>query len=167
MIAKTTIKVDADKALEEIRQHFIAKGGSMTMYAGVLNGAKRKPDKYIKDAIPIAPYAAEQEYGGEHTPARAPFRKTFGRYAYTWMKGIEELLIKNPTWTTTQILNSMEHRVGSEIQGVIASGDFKPLAPATIEFKKKMGYTYPEMPLQATRSFINAIKTEVRKTEER
>lgn len=157
------IRLDSRKALATIKAHLESKGGKATLVAGVLNGATRRPDANVNERVPIAPYAAVQEFGSKHVPARAPFRRTFFKQKDNWARGVYEIASRRPNWTAESILKGMLHRVPADIQDTIENDEFKPLAPATIRFKKRMGYAQPEKPMIATGSFVQSISAEVRK----
>lgn len=162
MADKLRIYLDNRKALQTIKARLNARGSKATLLVGVLNGATRHVDNSVDERVPIAPYAAVQEFGSKHVPARAPFRRAFTMYKDAWKAGILEKFEKFPNRTAAQVLHGVQFRFAAEVTNVIENEEFKPLAPATIRQKKKMGYPQPEKPMIATGSFAHRISGEVR-----
>lgn len=162
MADKLKIYLDNRKALATLKARLSARGSNATLLVGTLIGATRRMDSNVDERVPIAPYAAVQEFGSKHVPARAPFRRAFAEHKDEWKAGILEKFEKFPKWTAAQVLHGVQNRFASEVSNVIENDEFQPLKPATIRFKKKMGYPYPEKPMVATRSFAKRISGEVR-----
>jgi hypothetical protein len=152
-------------ALQAIKVALTPEGGKKRMLVvGILKGAHTNVDDgKLEESVPIAPYAAMQEFGTKNIPPRPFLRTTLAEKQSEWSKTIALLMQENGVKDLTQALNILGIQMTGDIQAKIRSGAFTPLNPKTIRAKERKGRPHPDAPLRDTESMINAVRYEVRK----
>lgn len=119
--------------------------------AGILESATN-----VVNGEPIAPYAAANEFGTAHIPARPFMRNTLAEKQASWVQGYAALL---KTLGPEKAAMAVGKRMAEDIQAKILSSMPPPNAPATVARKaKKQG---PRGTLVDTGSMVKAVEYEV------
>ena len=114
----------------------------------------------IKQSVPIAPYAAANEFGTSRIPSRPFLQNTMKRYGKSWEKYFA-VQLKRRGNDIEGALNDVGNAAAKDVVQTIKEGNFEPLKPRTIEAKRRKGRTEPEAILQDTESLIGSIGYEV------
>ncbi len=138
--------------------------GKTTLVAGVLKGSTADVDDgKIHKTVPVAPYAAANEFGTEKIPPRPFLRTTFAAKEQEWRKAVFLALQRRGVDHPEMALRDVGGLVRGDIVATIRTGHFTPLSPKTIEAKRRKGRPEPETPLIDTGSLIRSVAYEVRK----
>lgn len=134
---------------------------SRILTIGVHEGATADVDDgNIKRSVPIAPYAAANEFGTTRIPKRPFLENTMNRYGKAWEKFLVAQL-KRRNNDVSGALNAVGNAAVRDVIATIKEGNFEPLKPRTIEAKRRKGRTEPEAILQDTESLIKSIAYKV------
>lgn len=135
--------------------------GSRILTIGVHEGATADVDDgNIKRSVPIAPYAAANEFGTTKIPKRPFLENTMKRYGKAWEKFLVAQL-KRRNNDVKGALNAVGNAAVRDVIATIKEGNFEPLKPRTIEAKRRKGRTEPEAILKDTESLIKSIAYKV------
>lgn len=131
---------------------------NISMKVGVLNGATNG-----ETGEKIAQYAAANEFGTLTAPARPAFRNTIASKSDSWGGALSALMDGKAVNDTNlrSAFNGLGTLMVQDIRDTIEEGDFTPLAPATVESKRKKGRAEPNKPLVDTGDFQRAIDFEI------
>jgi len=149
------------KALEPYRN-----SGRMQVKIGVLEGAT------YPDGTPVAAIAAVHEFGTAHVPARSFMRSTLAAKKESWGKGLAYQLKASGNVKTA--LTALGEVASKDIQKAIEDGLSPKLkdetvaakirrgkSNTTVNNKRNLGISRPELPLVATGTLQEAIDYEV------
>lgn len=135
---------------------------SRILTIGVHEGATADVDDgNIKRSVPIAPYAAANEFGTTKIPKRPFLENTMKRYGKAWEKFLVAQLQRRNN-DVKGALNAVGNAAVRDVIATIKEGNFEPLKPRTIEAKRRKGRTEPEAILQDTESLIKSIAHKVK-----
>lgn len=126
--------------------------------AGILAGAT------TADGQKVAQYAAWNEFGTRHIPARPFMRNTVSNSAGEWKQLLTGQLSAHPDGAKAAMFIIGE-RMSEDIKSTIQAGDFTPLAEQTVERKMKAGKKEPGTPLIDTGTMLKAVSYEVVETK--
>ena len=147
-----TVKIEGGELLgleKLIRALSTHKG----LRVGILEGATN-----AVTGAPIAPYAADNEFGAPGIPSRPFMRSTVAMKSGTWAKGLAQLL--KGRRTAEQALELLGNRMAEDVQETIKSNMPPPNSPATRERKNAEGAG--KGTLIDTGSMLRAIDYEVK-----
>jgi hypothetical protein len=161
-MAKYTAIEDKDLGLEEIRKN-IAALASMAVKAGIVEGSGEQ------DGVPIAEYAAHNEYGvpgkGKklwRIPPR-PFIRGWVENKAENIKATTERIVKkvsDGTWDADDAIKRLGEFAQDGINSYIRTGSFTPNAERTVQIKTK-GKGGKTTPLIDTGAMRNSVRYEV------
>lgn len=136
--------------------------GSRLLTIGVHEGATADVDDgNIKRSVPIAPYAAANEFGTTKIPKRPFLENTMKRYGKAWEKFLVAQL-KRRNNDVKGALNAVGNAAVRDVIATIKEGNFEPLKQKTIEAKERKGRPEPKAILIDTGSLIKSIAHKVK-----
>lgn len=155
------VKVELTTAgLRQLRAKYGKDSHVLTI--GVHKGATNDVDDgNTKKSIPIAPYAAANEYGTSRIPARPFLRNTMKEHGERWRQYLA-VQIPRRDGDIKKALKDVGNVARGDVQATISAGDFEPLSPKTVANKMRKGRPRPEAILIDTGSLIKAIAYKVK-----
>lgn len=146
---------NAQKTAKSIRR--------VKIVVGVLKGAMRDVDNgETEKSVPVAPYAAMNEFGTEHIPPRPFLRNSIDAHGDEWRQLIAAGIRARGVGRVESVLQDVGHALVADVQQTIRDGHFTELAEKTKKAKKRKGRPEPSAPLIDTASLIKSIAFEVR-----
>lgn len=134
---------------------------SRILTIGVHEGATADVDDgNIKRSVPIAPYAAANEFGTTKIPKRPFLENTMNANAKAWDRYLSKEL-KRRKMDIQGALNALGYVAVGDVRATIKEGNFKPLKQKTIEAKERKGRPEPKAILIDTGSLMKSIGHQV------
>lgn len=135
---------------------------SRLLTIGVHEGATADVDDgNIKRSVPIAPYAAANEFGTSKIPSRPFLQNTMKAKSKAWNRFLASQL-KRRKMDIQGSLNALGYVAVSDVGATIKEGNFEPLKQKTIEAKERKGRPEPKTILIDTGSLIKSIAHKVK-----
>ena len=161
--ATASVRLDWRKALYALRARIKAPSGGATVVVGVLKGSMSDVDDGALDkSVPIAPYAAVQEFGSKNVPPRPFLRTAYAEHKGEWVKAIGDEAARMSLSDPAAVLKSVGTLMVGDVRDKIMNGQHLPLNPKTIKAKERKGRPDPSRPLVDTASMVRHIGYEVR-----
>lgn len=134
---------------------------SRVLTIGVHEGATADVDDgNIKKSVPVAPYAAANEFGTPRIPQRPFLQNTMNAKAKAWNKFLASQL-KQRKMNIRASLNALGYVAVGDVRATIKEGNFEPLKQKTIEAKERKGRPEPKAILIDTGSLMKSIEHQV------
>lgn len=155
------VKIElSTSGLKQIRTKYGNQRHVLTI--GVHKGATNDVDDGdTKKSVPIAPYAAANEFGTSHIPARPFLRNTMNEYGKRWQQYLATQIPRRDG-DIKKALKDVGNVARGDVQATIRAGDFAPLSPKTIANKTRKGRPRPDAILIDTGSLIKSIAYKVK-----
>lgn len=135
---------------------------SMILTIGVHEGATADVDDgNLKRSVPIAPYAAANEFGTTKIPKRPFLENTMNANSKAWDRYLAKEL-KRRKMDIQGALSALGNVAVGDVRATIKEGNFAPLKQKTIEAKERKGRPEPKAILIDTGSLIKSIAYKVK-----